>query len=196
MAAPTRTVRATTSPGRTDDSKKGLAALVEKVTQLTEQQELNGVELTKKVEPMKKRMVFAWWRHCADHSSGLQTCGEWTAGCTSTALHSLSVTAHLPTLLGSLLQTTRIHLCVASLHKFAICTLQQRSCCWQMGVTFAMCGSQRHSACSWIFVLGCPMDIAVAIHGLCCLLAEHCDRTKLSTKCWDCLLYTSPSPRD
>jgi len=60
MAAPTRTARATTSPGRTDDSKKGLAALVEKAMQLIEQQELNAIELTRKVEPMKKRMVFAW----------------------------------------------------------------------------------------------------------------------------------------
>jgi len=41
----------------TDDSKKELAALVKKVTQLIKQQELNAVELTRKVEPVKKRKV-------------------------------------------------------------------------------------------------------------------------------------------
>jgi len=38
----------------TEDSKKELAALVKKVTQLIKKQELNAIELTKKVELMKK----------------------------------------------------------------------------------------------------------------------------------------------
>jgi len=41
----------------TDDSKNELAALVKKATQLTKQQELNAIELTRKVEPVKKRKV-------------------------------------------------------------------------------------------------------------------------------------------
>ena len=41
----------------TDDSKKELAALVKKATQLIKQQELNAIELVKKVEPVKKRKV-------------------------------------------------------------------------------------------------------------------------------------------
>ena len=41
----------------TDDSKKELAALVKKATQLIKQQELNAIELTRKVEPVKKRKV-------------------------------------------------------------------------------------------------------------------------------------------
>jgi len=41
----------------TDDSKKELAALVKRATQLIKQQELNAIELTKKVEPVKKRKV-------------------------------------------------------------------------------------------------------------------------------------------
>jgi len=41
----------------TDDSKKELAALVKKATQLIKQQELNAIELTRKVSPMKKRKV-------------------------------------------------------------------------------------------------------------------------------------------
>jgi len=43
--------------GDTDDSKKELAALVKKATQLIKQQELNAIELTRKVEPVKKRKV-------------------------------------------------------------------------------------------------------------------------------------------
>jgi len=42
---------------KTDDSKKELAASVKKATQLIEQQELDAVELTRKVEPVKKRKV-------------------------------------------------------------------------------------------------------------------------------------------
>jgi len=41
----------------TEDSKKELAALVKKATQLIKQSELNAIELTKKVEPVKKRKV-------------------------------------------------------------------------------------------------------------------------------------------
>jgi len=37
--------------------KKELAALVKKATQLIKQQELNAIESTKKVEPMKKHKV-------------------------------------------------------------------------------------------------------------------------------------------
>jgi len=40
---------------KTDDSKKELAALEKKTTQLIKQQELNAIELKKKVEPVKKR---------------------------------------------------------------------------------------------------------------------------------------------
>jgi len=42
---------------KTDDLKKELAALVKKATQLIKQQELNAIELTRKVEPIKKRKV-------------------------------------------------------------------------------------------------------------------------------------------
>jgi len=41
----------------TADLKKELAALVKKATQLIKQQELNAIELTRKVESMKKRKV-------------------------------------------------------------------------------------------------------------------------------------------
>jgi len=41
----------------TDNSKKELAALVKKAAQLIKQQELDAVELTRKVEPAKKRKV-------------------------------------------------------------------------------------------------------------------------------------------
>jgi len=41
----------------TDNLKKELAALVKKATQLIKQQELNAIELTRKVEPVKKRKV-------------------------------------------------------------------------------------------------------------------------------------------
>jgi len=43
--------------GEKDDSKKELAALVKKAAQLIKQQELNAIELTRKVEPVKKRKV-------------------------------------------------------------------------------------------------------------------------------------------
>jgi len=43
--------------GETDDSKIELATLVKKATQLIKQQELNAIELTTKVEPVKKRKV-------------------------------------------------------------------------------------------------------------------------------------------
>jgi len=42
---------------KTDDSKKELAALVKKATQLIKQQEPNTIELKKKDEPVKKRKV-------------------------------------------------------------------------------------------------------------------------------------------
>jgi len=41
----------------TDDSKKELATLVKKATQLIKQKELNAIELTRKVEPVKKHKV-------------------------------------------------------------------------------------------------------------------------------------------
>ena len=43
--------------GETDDSKKELAALVKKATQLIKKQELNAIELTRKVKSVKKRKV-------------------------------------------------------------------------------------------------------------------------------------------
>jgi len=42
---------------KTDDSTKELAALVKKATQLIKQQELNAIELTRKVKSVKKRKV-------------------------------------------------------------------------------------------------------------------------------------------
>jgi len=43
-----------------------------------------------------------------------------------------------------------------------------------MGIAFTAFGSLPHSSCAWVFVFGYPVDIAVAIHGLCYLFAEHC----------------------